>query len=50
MFGGSGEEQAAAAAYVEDLLIALPRVQGEDEVAVAELAELYVEEKERSFE
>jgi hypothetical protein len=45
MFGGAGEKEAAAAANVEHLLIASPGVQGEHEVAVAELAELYVEEE-----
>ncbi len=48
-FGCSGKEEAATAAYVEDVLVAPPGVQIEHEVAMAELANFDVEEKEKAF-
>jgi hypothetical protein len=48
-FGCSCEEKASAAAYVEDIFVATPRVQAEHEIAVAELADLDVKQEEKSF-
>ena len=47
--GRAGEQKAATAAYVENLLIAAPVVEAEHEVAVAELADLDVEEEEAAL-
>jgi hypothetical protein len=46
---GSGEEEATAAAYVEDLLVAAPGVEVEHEVAVSEFAYFDVEKEEEAF-
>jgi hypothetical protein len=48
-FGGSREEKASAAAYVEDVFVSTPWVQAEHEIAVAELADLDVKQEEKSF-
>ena len=47
--GRSSEEKTAAATYVEDVLVSAPGVQAEHEVAVTELADLDVEEEEKSL-
>lgn len=48
-FGGSCEEKASAATYVEDVFVSAPWVEAQHEVTVTELADLDVEQEEKSF-